>query len=124
MRVFDGVAGPDDKVLRRTNDKGWDLSNTIANQVEDFMLGRKGVMRRRIGSRKILDTGRTNTITAILPIRCGGALAYGVISGGALDVITMPRSLKSRTSVVDMSPVQDFGTYKGAVITVFPGEFV
>lgn len=124
IRQFDGVSGPDDKVLRRKNEKGWDLSGNVANEVYDFSLGRRGVMRLRLGSRKINDTGKNKTIEGILPIRIAGNLSYGIIYNEILEIISMPTSLKKGVPVIDMTPAEIPPVISNEMITAFPGELL
>lgn len=124
IRIFDGVSGPEDKVLRRTNDKGWELSATVANVVEDFHLGRKGTMRLRSGCRKINDTGKSTSIEAIFGISIVGVIAYAIIYNGTLEIIEMPQVLDERKSPIDLSPAKTFAAMANETITTWPGELL
>jgi len=106
IRLFDGVWEQDEKVLRRTNYKGWDVSNTIANEVEDVTCGERGSLILRPGMRKIDDTGKTETIEAIF--YAGMTEHYGIIYGGILDMIEVPRKVYPRKDKITLTPASSF----------------
>jgi len=104
VRQFDGISAGVDQVIRRTNERGWDISNSVANEVWDFRLGELGTMRLRPGSRKVNDTGRSASIDGIFFITMNALLAYGVIYNGSLDVITIPKEIGFNQPAFDFSP--------------------
>lgn len=122
VRNFDGVNGPEYKVLRRTNERGWDLSNHVANICEDFNLGRKGTMLSREGTRKVNDTGKSTTIEGILSMALVGNAAYALIYNSTMEVITMPRLTGPRLSPIELTPAKSFGTFSNSAVTTWPGE--
>lgn len=91
VRWFDGIGGPSDQVLSRRNEKGWDISDTICNDVQDLNLSEKGTMILRAGMVR-LSSAMTSSVAAIFPMRMGGTIRYGVVAGGSLDISTPPRS--------------------------------
>jgi hypothetical protein len=90
--MFDGIGGPKLQVLYRTNERGWDISNSFANEVMDFDGGQVGTLMRRPGSRKIATSGKTASVTTIFQVRIGALVGYGVISNGTLDIIDLPQT--------------------------------
>ena len=90
VRSFDGIGGAVTKVLKRTNARGNDISNTIANEVQDFDLGERGSLRLRNGKRKIDETGVAYDINSIIDLNIGGLLQYGLVYNGALELIDIP----------------------------------
>lgn len=90
VRVFEGIGGMLLRVLKRFNARGWDISNTVSNEIIDFDLGEQGSMDVRNGARKINDTGRTASIDTLFMMNLGGIKRYGLVSNGVLDVIDIP----------------------------------
>jgi len=90
VRIFDGIGGPEVQVLKRTNERGNDISSTIANEVQDFDLGEKGSLILRPGMRKIDETGKAYDITSIFELNIGGLLQYGLVYDGAVELIEIP----------------------------------
>jgi len=90
IRTFDGIGGAVTQVLKRTNERGNDISNSIANEVQDFDLGEKGSLILRDGKRKIDETGKDYDITSIFDLNIGGLLQYGLVFNGNLDLIEIP----------------------------------
>lgn len=66
IRFFDGISRDTDEVIRRFNDRGWDISNTIANLLQDFDINEYGSIKIRSGSRKIFNTGQSADIDGLL----------------------------------------------------------
>ena len=122
LRTFEGVNGPEDKVLRKTNEKGWDLSLNVANILEDFNLGRRGVMRLRHGCRKIDDTGKTSTISGVVSVAVSTPPAYAIIYGGTLDLVSLPAKVSARVDPIDLDPSTTFAALTSERITTWPGE--
>ena len=87
IRVFDGIFGSLTKVLRRTNDRGNDISNTASNDIVDFDLNEDGTIKRRGGKRKISTTGYSSSVNSIFMVNLDGFVNYGVLSGGDVDLI-------------------------------------
>jgi len=77
VRQFDGIGGPQTQVLRRSNDKGWDISNTVANDVKDLHLSERGSAFLRPGMRRL--GSEDYTIGWIGQMNIGGLLRYGII---------------------------------------------
>ncbi|MHC4616253.1 MAG: hypothetical protein ACYTEQ_00730, partial [Planctomycetota bacterium] len=90
-RIFDGVGGPLTQILKRTDDRGRDISITIANEVFDLNLGEQGSMILRPGMTKKSTTGETETINGIFQYTIGGKLQYGIVSGTGVDLISLPQ---------------------------------
>lgn len=90
IRSFDGIGGPEKQVLKRTNARGNDISNTIANVVQDMELGERGSMWLRAGMRKIDETGKNYDISSIFDLHIGGTLQYGLVYNGSIDLVTIP----------------------------------
>jgi len=103
FRYFDGIGGPLKQLLRRFNERGQDISNSIANEVTDFDLLQVGSMIKRNGSRKTNTTGEAATVTNVIPVSVGSVLAYGVVVAGALKIITMP-TVNVRLNPLELSP--------------------
>ena len=91
VRQFEGIGGPQTQVLRRKNDRGWDISNTVANDVRDVHLGERGSMLLRAGMRR-LDSANYS-IGWLGQIRIGGLLRYGMIYNNSLEIVDIPRRL-------------------------------
>jgi len=87
---FLGIGGERGRVLRKTNDRGWDLSSFLFNEIYDLDLGVAGVAQLRPGKRKIDDAGKTATIAAVILVNLGGQKRYGFVYGGVLDVVEIP----------------------------------
>ena len=115
FREFDGIGGPQRQLLRRFNDRGWDISNSVANETVDLSLFQHGSMILRNGMRKISTSGESSTISEIFPVSVGNVLAYGVVVAGALTVITLPTD-NVRLNPLELSP----GNTPAAVATVYP----
>lgn len=86
VRVFDGIGGPPLQVLKRTNYRGWDISNSICNDVRDLDLSERGTAKLRPGMQKMATTGQTASIVNVFQSAVGGRRSYGVISGGTLTM--------------------------------------
>lgn len=117
IRSFDGIGGPQFQILKRTNERGGDISNSVANEVWDLSCGEFGTLRNREGCRKIDDTGKTASLTSIFFFNLGGKRRYGIIYDGALDVIDVPEwlSLPQDPFVLDPEP-------EGVTLTtIYPG---
>ena len=91
VRQFDGIGGPQTQVLRRSNDKGWDISNTVANDVKDLHLSERGSAFLRPGMRRL--GSEDYTIGWIGQMNIGGLLRYGIIYNNSLEMIDMPSRL-------------------------------
>lgn len=104
VHFFEGIGGPEGDVLRRTNSRGWDISNTVANIVQDLNLVQQGAMRLRDGTRKIDSTGLTAHVTALFPFRLGQRRAFAFVTNGALSVVDMPRWLDEPQEPFDFTP--------------------
>jgi len=104
VRGFDGVSGPDDKVLRKTGQKGEDYSTSIANEVYDLDLGIRGMAKLREGNRKISNTGYDGDIQGIFGVSINGTLAYAEIIDGALQLTDIPRKTGIRLDKIDFTP--------------------
>lgn len=91
IRVFDGIGGPPTQILKRFNFKGWDLSNTVANDVTDLHLSEKGSALLRPGMRRL--GSEDYTIGWIGQITIGGLLRYGTIYNNSLTMIDMPMQM-------------------------------
>jgi len=90
VNSFSGIDGEANLVIKRTNAKGWDISNLFMNDIRDFDLTISGTAILREGSRKVDNTGKSATITSIFATNLGGKRGYGIIYGGHLDVTIVP----------------------------------
>lgn len=104
VQFFDGMWGDRNEVLFRSNARGWDISNTVANEVYDFDLSKSGVAALREGKRKIVNTGKSGSIDGLFFVNIAGALLYGRISGGILDLITIPQLIARGNAPIDLTP--------------------
>ena len=104
LRWFDGLGGPVTQVLHRLNQRGWDISNTVVNEVFDLDLGKRGEMKLRAGRIKINSTGKSNSIDGLIFITAAGELAYGVISGGTLSTTPIPRTIGRGQPPITLAP--------------------
>lgn len=87
IRIFDGVGGPENQVLRRWNEKGWDISNTIANVAEDVDLTEGGTLRQRPGrGRALSGSVSEDSIESIFGINFTGIRHAGIVAGGSLSI--------------------------------------
>ena len=91
IRVFDGIGGPPTQILKRFNFKGWDLSNTVANDVRDLHLSEKGSALLRPGERRL--SSEDYTIGWIGQMTIGGLLRYGTIYNNGLTMIDLPMQM-------------------------------
>jgi len=113
---FKGIGGASDTVLKRTNERGWDVSNLFFNDIRDFDLPVAGTADVRWGNRKIDNTGKGATITAIFPVNLGGKRRYGIIYGGQLDVIDVPDYVGKMLDPLELTPP----TVRATVTTEYP----
>ena len=88
VRWFDGIYGPKTQVFKRYNNLGWDISNSVANDVVDCDLNvEAGSARLRPGMTKLDYNGSTTGFNSIFQCTLGGRNVYGTIgSDGALDL--------------------------------------
>jgi len=82
---FDGIGGPRNQVLRRFNDRGWDISSTIANDVFDLDMVEIGSMLRRPGMRRLNQYNAD--VDFIFQIGIGGRNGYLLGYDGTVDVL-------------------------------------
>lgn len=115
FRQFDGIGGPEKQLLKRFNQSGHNISNTVANDTSDLNLLENGSMILRDGSRKINGTGESDTVTNLMEVTVGNVLAYGVVVAGALKVITLPTE-NVRLNPFEMEPANQ----APALATVYP----
>ena len=88
IRMFDGIGGPRTQILKKFNYKGWDLSNTVANEIYDLHPAEKGSMLLRPGERRL--GSEDYTIGWIGQMHIGGILRYGIIYNNGLSMIDIP----------------------------------
>jgi len=110
IRGFDGVSGPENKVLRRPGQKNQDFSKSICNDIQDLQLGLKGSGQLRTGFRKIDSSGDLCDTQGIFGVCLSGNTSYGVVKGGNLTVIDATRSLTPRLDPFPLTPVTTFPT--------------
>ena len=91
IRDFEGIGGPRTQILKRYNYKGWDLSNTVSNDVTDLHLSEKGSALLRPGMRRL--GSEDYTIGWIGQINIGGLLKYGIIYNNSLTMVDMSTRL-------------------------------
>ena len=91
VRQFDGIGGPRTQVLRRFNQQGWDISNTVCNDIADLHLGERGSALLRPGQRRL--GSEDYTIGWVGQINIGGILRYGLIYNNNLTMVDMPTRL-------------------------------
>jgi len=116
FRDFNGLGGPIDRVLKRTNYKGWDISNGVANELMDLECREQGSIILRAGCRKISDTGIANSITNIFQVTLGGKRRFAYVAGGNLTIEDMPEWIMKRQPSFTLDPIDD----KEAVSTIYP----
>ena len=118
FREFAGIGGPALQILKRTNSRGWDLSNTVQNDVRDADLQEDGTLYSRPGFRKFDSDGYSSTVRTIIHIGLSGWHSYGVIHNGILDAISIPFSGPS----FDFTPLAAATAVSTQRIAVFPGD--
>ena len=91
VRMFDGIGGPRTQILKRFNGKGWDISNTVCNDIQDLHLAERGSAFLRPGMRRL--GSEDYTIGWIGQMNLGGLLRYGVIYNNSLTMVDMPDRL-------------------------------
>jgi len=122
VRGFDGVAGPDNKVLRRTGQKDEDYSTSIANEVQDLSLGIRGMANLRDGNRKINSTGNHGDVDSIFNISANGNMAYGEVLNGTLTIVSVPTVIRSRRDPIDLEPKTVFSAITSEYVPAGVGE--
>lgn len=90
FRQFDGIGGPRYQILSRKNDRGWDISNSIVNELYDLNCGQPGTMRLRDGCRKIDYAGKGSTFDGVFAIGVGRRKRYGIKYGEVVDIVDIP----------------------------------
>lgn len=101
---FAGIGGRRRVVIKKTNERGWDISNVFCNESWDLNLSTAGLARLRDGKRKIDNTGEAATIDALFLINVGGKLRYGFKHDGVIDVIDIPDYTLRMLDVVVLDP--------------------
>lgn len=122
FRRFDGIGGPQTQLLKRVNERGNDISNTLANDIQDFELTERGTLRIRAGSRKVLTSGYDDTVYKIIDIGIGYIPRYGVHHGTQLDVIDRPQWDLYPADPLFLTPVDAQGARSDERVPVFPGD--
>lgn len=122
FRRFDGIGGPLAQLLERTDDRGRSISNSLANNIEDFDLTERGTLRLRAGFRKITETGFTDSIHAMFAIQIGYIPRYGIHHGTQLDVVDRPQWDDYPGDPVVLTPLDPQGTASDERVLVFPGD--
>jgi len=110
FRDFDGIAGPEYQVLKRFNERGWDISNTVSNGVTDLNLNQIGSMFKRDGCRKLDASGMSATVTNIFPMSIGNVPGFGIVVNGALEFVNLP-TRNVAESPFDFSPQRSAAYY-------------
>lgn len=88
VRWFDGLYGPKTQVFKRYNNLGWDVSNTVANDVVDLDLNEeRGTAILRPGCTKLDYNGSTSSVNSIFQCTLGGNNVYGSVDGGTLNLV-------------------------------------
>ena len=123
FRRFDGIGGPVTQILKRTNERGNDISNTLSNNIEDMQLTERGSMKLRPGYRKITTTGYTDSIHTLLDIKIGYVPRFGVHHGTQLDIIDRPQWGDGFSGdPVFLSPLNPATALSDERVSVFPGD--
>jgi len=94
LRNFDGIGGPRVQILKRTNQRGWDISASFCNDVEDFNITERGTLRIHDGMTKISTTGFNSSVTGIFQITIGGLFGYGVVYDGTVAFLPLGEPLE------------------------------
>lgn len=91
VRWFDGLFGPADKVLRRWDEqRGYDISNSVANELADLDLTEAGTMRNKPGRAQAISGQQySDSVEGIFAMNFSGMRHVGVISGGSLTVMEL-----------------------------------
>lgn len=117
FRAFDGIGGPLTQVLKRFDPRrGYDISNTVFNNLEDFNLGKYGEMSLRNGKRKISDTGESAGVDSIIMVNLGSRKRYAVKVGDSLVIHDIPVRTSLGQSPLDFSPAETRGWTVGEII--------
>ena len=122
VRVCDGIGGPRRRVLKRVDDRGRDISNTVVNELYDLNLTERGSMLLRNGCRKIKDTGEASDIDAIFSVNLGRDTRYGYIFNGSLTVVDIPQWLEAQQSPFDFTPAEEFDAVATLYTPSYPGD--
>ena len=122
FRRFDGIGGPETQMLKRRNERGNDISNTLANNIQDFELTERGSMRLRAGCRKITTSGYSDSIHKLIDIQIGYVPRFGVHHGTQLDVIDRPQWDLFPADPVFLTPEDPQATSSDERVLVFPGD--
>ena len=118
FREFGGIGGPALQILQRRNDRGWDISNSVANEVYDLILSQPGTMQLREGCRKITNVGTAEDMNSLFFINIGRMKRYGVHHGGSVDVSEIPEWYEYAQEVLNFAPAQAVG----AATNVYPSS--
>jgi hypothetical protein len=91
VRWFDGLFGPPDKVLRRWDERrGYDISNSVSNEMEDFDLTEAGTMKLKPGRTQAISGDEfEDSIDTVFPINFTGIRHVGLVAGGSLRVMEL-----------------------------------
>lgn len=119
---FDGVAGPEDRILIRKSEDGRIYSNSLANQIYDLDLKIKGRAELRPGCRKIYDVGYDDDVSGIFSISLNRKASYGVVIGGSLTIIDMIEDFGSRKDFIELDPATVFDTLTNEYVPASVGE--
>jgi len=101
---FAGIGGRRRVVIKKTNARGWDVSNIFCNEAYDLDLVTAGMTRLRDGKRKITNVGESETIDSLFLINVGGKLRYALKHGGSVDVVDIPDYTVKTLDVVVLDP--------------------
>ena len=120
FRVFDGIGGPQTQILKRFDPRrGYDISNTVFNDLIDLNLGKYGEMALRDGKRKILDEGQSDTVESLFMVNIAGRKRYAIKHGESLDVIDIPIRNSFNQAPLNFSP----GEYRAWTVTEVNNTF-
>ena len=119
VRVCDGIGGPLVRVLKRVDNRGRDVSNTVVNDLQDFDLTVPGSLLARSGCRKMNNTGESATIESIFPINLGRETRYGIMFNGTLSIIDIPQWGVPAQASFDFTPP----TAVVAVSSIYPASY-
>jgi len=122
LRVSEGIGGPLLRVLKRTDDRGRDISNTVVNDLVDFNLHEVGSLIVRNGARKMKDTGETSSIETMFQLNLGRQSQYGYIFNGSLTLVDIPEWFSPGQVPFDFTPPEAVSDAATVYPASYPGD--
>jgi len=103
-------------MIKRTNARGNDISNSVSNETYDLNMGQRGSMILRAGCRKINETGETSDIISMFAVNIGGLQRYAVKIGTSLSLIDISEY------PINLDPADPATTLTTNYPATFPGD--